>query len=82
MKLIVVTNEKGDIESVTTLKEKYADRLNMETDQNGMVHKLDLEDEAVTEEALQGKKGHKARTKALKILKRQIRTMAASTRDL
>jgi hypothetical protein len=76
MKVIVITDEKGDIESVAGVTAELDGQVHVEKEDGGTVHTLELDDEAVSEKSLRGSQGDEARKKALGVLKDRIRREA------
>jgi len=81
MRVIVITDGRGDIESVAVLAAELADQLDVETEDRGIVHKLDVDHEAVSEKSLRGSLGDEARARAYKVLQEEIRRRAARSSD-
>ena len=86
MTVLVLCDERGDVQSVAIPDPKLADRINVETDNGGPFQKLDVDGSAITQESLMGGKGYKAQTRAydainghIKISKR--RTTKRQDRD-
>ena len=64
MKLLVLCDKKGEIQSVVIPNPKFADRINVELEGGGTVHRLDIDKKIATHDILLGKKGEDARSQA------------------
>ena len=64
MTVLVLSDERGDVQSVAIPDPELADRINVETDNGGPFLKLDVDVCAITQESLMGGKGDKAQTRA------------------
>ena len=62
--VLVLSDERGDVQSVAIPAPELADRLNVETDDGGQFKKLEVSGRAITRESLMGNKGHKAQAQA------------------
>ena len=72
MKLVVMCDKKGTIQSVMIPEPKFAGRLNVEMETGGTVHHLDVDSKTATKDILLGKKGEEARTQAYRRLQSLI----------
>ena len=61
MKIFVLCDDQGDIQSVAIPNPALADRINVQIDGGGRVHKLDVDSRAVDLEALRSVASDKAR---------------------
>jgi len=72
MTVLVLCDERGDVQSVAIPEPQFADRINVETDNGGHFQKLDVDESAITQESLMGCKGEKAQTRAYDAIKTLI----------
>ncbi len=70
--VLVLCDERGDVQSVAIPDPKLADGINVETD-IGTVQRLDVDGSKITPEILMGVRGDEAQKKAYNIISKMIR---------
>jgi hypothetical protein len=73
MTVLVLCDERGDVQSVAIPDPEFAGRINVETDNGGPFQKLDVDGSAITQGSLMGGKGDKAQTRAYDAINTLIR---------
>ncbi len=72
IKIIVLCDDRGGIQSVAIPNPKIAERINMQVDTGGRVHRLEVDGSVITPEILLGVRGEDARKNAYDILRAMI----------